>query len=93
MGSVSDWYMEDTVRDGEKITIVGDGEQRRDFTHVVDIVDALYKVGMGTENTKMHGNLELVNYSINEMFGMFLEKFPQIESVYLWLNQVITEKL
>ena len=34
------------VRDGEKITIVGDGEQRRDFTHVVDIVDGLYKVGM-----------------------------------------------
>ena len=26
------------VRDGEKITIVGDGEQRRDFTHVDDIV-------------------------------------------------------
>ena len=25
------------VRDGEKITIIGDGEQRRDFIHVVDI--------------------------------------------------------
>ena len=37
------------VRDGEKITIIGDGEQRRDFTHVVDIVDALYKVGMGKQ--------------------------------------------
>ena len=23
------------------------------------------------------------NYSINEVYGMFLEKYPQIESVYL----------
>ena len=38
-----DWYVaalgiwRKQVRDGEQITIVGDGEQRRDFTHVVDI--------------------------------------------------------
>lgn len=72
------------VRDGEKITIIGDGEQRRDFTHVVDIVDALYKVGTG--NQKHEDAWELgtgTNYSINEVFGMFLEKYPQIESVYL----------
>ena len=37
------------VRDGERITIVGDGEQRRDFTHIDDIVDALYKVGISNE--------------------------------------------
>ena len=24
-----------------------------------------------------------VNYSINEVYGMFKEKFPQIESIYL----------
>jgi len=72
------------IRDGEKITIVGDGEQRRDFTHVVDIVDGLYKVGMGTEVHEDAWELGCgVNYSINEMFAMFLEKFPQIESVYL----------
>ena len=35
------------VRDGEKITIVGDGEQRRDFTHVDDIVSALILVAEG----------------------------------------------
>ena len=28
------------------ITIVGDGEQRRDFTHIDDIVDGLWKIGM-----------------------------------------------
>jgi len=72
------------VKDGEKITIVGDGEQRRDFTHVVDIVDALYKVGTGSEKHEDAWELGCgVNYSINEMFGMFKEKFPQIESLYL----------
>ena len=72
------------VRDGEKITIVGDGEQRRDFTHVIDIVDGLYKVGMGSEKHEDAWELVCgVNYSINEVYGMFLEKFPQIESVYL----------
>ena len=44
------------VRDGEKITIIGDGEQRRDFTHVVDIVDTLYKIGMGDKKHEDCGN-------------------------------------
>ena len=72
------------VRDGEKITIVGDGEQRRDFTHVVDIVDGLYKVAVGTEVHEDAWGLGCgVNYSINEMFNMFKERFPQLESLYL----------
>ena len=72
------------VRDGEKITIIGDGEQRRDFTHVVDIVDALHKVGFSNEKHEDAWELGCgVNYSINEMFQMFKEKFPHIESVYL----------
>jgi len=72
------------VRDGEKITIVGDGEQRRDFTHVNDIVDALYKVGMSGEKHEDAWELGAgINYSINEMFGMFKERFPHIESIYL----------
>lgn len=72
------------IRDGEKITIVGDGEQRRDFTHVIDIVDGLIKVG--DSDLKHDDAWELgcgVNYSINEMFEMFKNKFPHIESVYL----------
>ena len=72
------------VRDGEKITIVGDGEQRRDFTHVIDIVDALYKVGMSSEKHEDAWEVGCgINYSINEVFKMFKEKFPQIESSYL----------
>ena len=72
------------VRDSEKITIVGDGEQRRDFTHVTDIVDGLYKVGFGNEKHEDAWELGCgVNYSINEMFEMFQTKFTEIESTYL----------
>ncbi len=64
------------VRDGEPITIVGDGEQRRDFTHIDDIVEALYKIGIG--NYKHNDAWELGtgnNYSINEVYQMFKNKF------------------
>ena len=47
------------VNNNQKITIVGDGNQRRDFTHVVDIVD-LYKVGVGNEKHQDAWELELV---------------------------------
>lgn len=32
---------------GEKLTIVGDGQQSRDFTHIDDIVDGLIKISEG----------------------------------------------
>ena len=71
------------VRDGEKITIVGDGEQRRDFTHVEDIVDALHKVGMSSESHEDAWELGTgTNYSINDVYHMFKEKFGT-ESVYI----------
>jgi UDP-glucose 4-epimerase len=34
-------------KNNEKITIVGDGQQKRDFTHVDDIVDGLIKISEG----------------------------------------------
>mgnify|MGYP001555922739 CR=1 FL=1 len=64
------------VRDGEPLTIVGDGEQRRDFTHVDDIVDGLIRVG--NLNYYHEDAWELgtgINYSINEVAQMFVEKF------------------
>ena len=54
---------------GEPLTITGDGEQRRDFTHVDDIID-----GMFLSLSKEFGTYELgsgVNYSINELADMF----------------------
>ena len=62
----------------ETLTITGDGQQRRDFTHVDDIVDGLIKCGIDLitdENSKANGEtFELgrgVNYSINEVANMF----------------------
>ena len=64
------------VNNNQKITIVGDGNQRRDFTHVVDIVDALYKVGVGKETHQDAWELGTgINYSVNEVYRMFLDKF------------------
>jgi len=71
------------VRDGETITIVGDGEQRRDFTHVVDIVDALYKIGVSNEKHDDAWELGTgINYSVNELYEMFKEKYGS-ESKYI----------
>jgi UDP-glucose 4-epimerase len=71
------------VKNGEKITIVGDGEQRRDFTHVDDIVDALFKIGIGSEKHEDAWELGTgVNYSMNEVYAMFKDKFGT-ESMYI----------
>ena len=70
------------IQNGLPITIVGDGEQRRDFTHVVDIVDGLYKVGMGSEKHEDAWELGSgVNYSINEVFQMMVDRFGPLEMV------------
>lgn len=64
------------VRDGKPITIVGDGEQRRDFTHIDDIVDGLWKIGI--KDIKHEDAWELgtgQNYSINDVYLMFKERF------------------
>ena len=64
------------IRDGEKITIVGDGEQRRDFTHVEDIAQALIKIGVNDINHEDAWELGTgTNYSINEVYEMFKERF------------------
>ena len=64
------------VRDGKPITIVGDGEQRRDFTYIDDIVDGLWKIGI--KDIKHEDAWELgtgQNYSINDVYLMFKERF------------------
>ena len=70
------------LRDEEPLTIVGDGEQRRDFTNVLDVVDAnilsatkqldddafgqVYNVGTG------------INHSINEIASMISDNIEYI---------------
>jgi UDP-glucose 4-epimerase len=60
-------------KNGESITVTGDGEQRRDFTHVDDIVDAMMKV---VQLNKWGSVYELgrgENHSINELAEMFYD--------------------
>lgn len=60
----------------EPITIVGDGEQKRDFTHVEDIVEGLFRIGFKQEVHEDAWELGTgTNYSINQVYLMFKEKF------------------
>ena len=58
---------------GEPLTIVGDGNQRRDFTHVDDITSGLIKVSEMSfiKPAELHHLGSGVNYSINELANMF----------------------
>ena len=71
------------VEQNHPITIVGDGEQRRDFTHIDDIVDGLIKIAFGTETHEDAWELGTgFNYSLNEVAELFVEKFSAVK-VYM----------
>jgi len=57
--------------DNEPLTIVGDGEQRRDFTHVSDVVQANVLAALVEVDDDCYGKMynvgNAVNYSINEI--------------------------
>ena len=59
---------------GEPLTIVGDGEQRRDFTHVDDVINANIKAALASIDDKCFGQVYNVgtglNHSINEIAAM-----------------------
>lgn len=66
--------------EGKALTITGDGEQRRDFTHVDDIVDGLVKSFENIEisSGKIFEFGSGVNYSINEIASFFKTKTKYI---------------
>jgi UDP-glucose 4-epimerase len=61
------------VNNNQPLEIVGDGEQKRDFTHINDIVDGLIRIA---ESNEQHDDAwELgtgKNYSLNEVADMFV---------------------
>jgi len=64
------------VKKGLPLPIVGDGNQKRDFTHVFDIVDGLLKIS--NSEIKHNDAWEIgtgVNYSINQLCEMFKQKY------------------
>ena len=60
---------------GEKLTIVGDGNQRRDFVHVEDIARANVMAALGDPSGDVYGEVYNVgtgkNFSVNEIAEMF----------------------
>ena len=65
------------------IKIVGDGEQRRDFTHVNDIVDGLIKIAFSNETHDDAWELGSgENFSLNEVYQFFKTKY-NIEKKYI----------
>jgi len=58
-------------RNNEPLTITGDGEQRRDFTHVDDIVDGLYKCIGKDLKAEVFELGRGQNFSINEIVELF----------------------
>jgi UDP-glucose 4-epimerase len=73
------------IEEGNPLTIISDGEQRRDFTYVDDICDALYKIGMSNEKHEDAWELGTgMNYSINEVYSFFKERFgDKVEKIHL----------
>ena len=68
---------EDQFLNDKPITITADGEQRRDFTHVDDIVEALVRC-VGKDFRAEEFELGRgKNYSINDIANMFGKDYPK----------------
>ena len=67
---------------GEPLTIVGDGEQRRDFTHVSDVVSANIAAATGDVDDDAFGEIynigNGVNYSVNQIAEMISDNTVNI---------------
>ncbi len=74
---------EKQYRENKPLTVTGDGKQRRDFTHIDDIVDGIVRCGTGLlgDNPISSGQAyELgrgTNFSINELADMFGKDYPK----------------
>lgn len=66
----------------KQLLIVGDGNQKRDFIHVNDLVMGLIKISNFKENKNIEWELGSgVQYSINELFDFFKNRFPEVDSL------------
>jgi len=67
---------------GEPLTIVGDGEQRRDFIHVSDVANANLMAAISNQETEYYGQVynvgSGVNYSVNQIAEMISDNTKNI---------------
>ena len=72
------------VKEDKPLLIHGDGEQRRDFTHIDDICDGLRMIAESDIHHSEGWELGTgKNYSLNEVFNMFKERFQNIEKQHV----------
>ena len=64
-------------RNNEPLTITADDQQRRDFTHVDDIVDGLVRCSQHNLKAEFFELGSGVNYSINELADLFGKEYPK----------------
>jgi len=62
---------ENLTKQNKPLTVTGNGEQRRDFTHVSDIVSGLLALSKGYHTGEVYQLGTGTNYSINEIARMF----------------------
>lgn len=71
---IGKWY--NLARRDFPIEIVGDGTQKRDFTHVDDIVDGLIRIALSHQKHEDAWELGSgFEYTINEVAQMFVKRF------------------
>ena len=72
---------------GEPLTIVGDGDQRRDFTHVSDVVNANIMAAISNPDPEACGQVYNVgtgtNYSVNEIAAMISDNTINLSLIHI----------
>jgi len=66
--------------ESKKLTVTGNGEQRRDFTHVNDIVAGMVSLSKGEYQGEVFQLGTGKNYSINELAGLFESEVKYIDA-------------
>ena len=69
---------EEQAKNGKTLTVTGDGQQKRDFTHVSDIVEGLIALSTGHHAGEVYNLGRGKNISIVELAKLFSENFTFI---------------
>ena len=80
------------VKENKPLTIVGDGNQKRDFTHVDDIVDGILKIAFSKKTHSDAWELGSGVIIVLKNYSICLKKDLMQHQFMLMINQVIIEK-
>ena len=72
---------EKQYREGKPLTVTGNGKQRRDFTHIDDIVDGIIRCGKNID--KVSGEIFELGRGVNHSILEITKMFGDVEIEYL----------